>query len=268
MQNNYNSVRRWIEDLPKRGRITFSLKEAEESLPYASKKAIQSSIYKLKIKGRICSVWRSFYVIVPDEYALKGTVPPIEYIDYLMAHLGYKYYIGLLSAAAIYGAGHQQPQILTVISNNNDIRSNNDTIHFMSKNVIPTEHLIVKNAGYGKVVLSSPELTAIDLVCYESRIGGLNRVAEIINEMSLDFNKTDVGLWQLYKTPVVQRLGYIMESILGCEKNGEVIYQKAQLAGLRFRKSLLAPNVKQSSSKLLINEKWRIIINCDLEIEE
>ena len=78
-------------------------------------------------KGRVYSAWRGFYVIVPDEHALKGFVPPIEYIESLMAYTGHKYYVGLLSAAAIYGAGHQQPQILTVVTDSNDISSKRNT---------------------------------------------------------------------------------------------------------------------------------------------
>jgi hypothetical protein len=49
-------------------------------------------------------------VVVPVEYELKGVVPPVVYIDWLMAYLQKNYYIGLLNAATFYGAAHQQPQ--------------------------------------------------------------------------------------------------------------------------------------------------------------
>ena len=207
-------------------------------------------------------------MIVPDEHALKGGVPPIEYIETLMAYTGHKYYVGLLSAAAIYGAGHQQPQILTVITDTNDIRSKrNSPILFLAKASLPEAYLVEQNAGYGKVVLSSPELTALDLIYYEKRIGGLNRAADIIGEMNLDFSKSGDDFWRMYKTPIIQRLGFIIENLLGLEESGAVIYSQTQAAGICFRKTLLDPKLKPSGGELRENRKWKIIENCELEIE-
>ena len=262
------SVRNWIEDLPKRGRITFSMLEAENRFPKMPKKAVRSSIYRLIEKERIYSAWRGFYVIVPDEHALKGIVPPIEYIDSLMAYTGHKYYVSLLSAAAIYGAGHHQPQVLTVVSDSNDIRSiRNSSILFFSKTSVPESYLLEQNAGYGKVVLSSPELTAMDLICYENRIGGLNRAVEIIRELSLDFTTLENDFWQMYRTPIIQRLGFILENVLGQNKNGTDVYLQSQAAGVRYRKTLLDPISKQTDVELQEDRKWKIVINCELEVE-
>ena len=262
------SVRNWIEGLPKRGRISFSMVEAERRFSSLPKKAIRSSIYRLIEKGRVYSAWRGFYVIVPDEHALMGFVPPIEYIESLMAYTGHKYYVGLLSAAAIYGAGHQQPQILTVVSDSNDIRSKrNSSILFIAKASVPESYLIEQNAGYGKVMLSSPELTAIDLICYENRIGGLNRAVDIISELNLDFKKSGNDLWQMYKTPIIQRLGFILDNVLGLEEIGADVYSQVQAAGIHFRKAMLDPISKQPGGEFQENGKWKIIINCELEIE-
>jgi hypothetical protein len=95
------TVKKWIESLPKYGRIAFSMDEVERQFTSCAKSAIRSSIYRMIAKGRVRSVWRGFYVIVTDEYSLGGGVPPIEYIDQLMRHLGHDYYVGLLSAASI-----------------------------------------------------------------------------------------------------------------------------------------------------------------------
>ena len=267
MRDKDLSVRNWIEGLPKRGRITFSMVEAEAHFSHMSKKAVRSSIYRLINKGRVYSAWRGFYVIIPDEHALKSIVPPIEYIESLMAFTGHRYYVGLLSAAAIHGAGHQQPQILTVVTDTNDIRSkSNKHISFLAKAAIPESYLVDKYAGYGKVTVSSKELTALDLIFYESRIGGLNRAAEIISELNLDFSRMGDDFWEMYKTPIIQRLGYILESILGLEETAAVIYSQTQSAGVHFRKTLLDSKFKPSGGKYPENMKWKIIINCELEI--
>jgi predicted transcriptional regulator of viral defense system len=262
------SVRKWIEDLPKKGRIAFSMDEAENAFPQMTKKAVRSSIYRMMEKDRVFSAWRGFYVIVPDEHAIKGVVPPIEYIEELMTYTGRQYYVGLLSAAAIYGAGHQQPQILTVVTDSNDIRSKGDKpILFLSKVSMPKSQLVEQRAGYSKVRLSSPELTAIDLVCYENRIGGLGRVVDIISEMELDFCKLGDDFWQMCQPPVIQRLGYMLENVLGFEDSGESLYSRAQAAGVKFRKTLLDPKSKTTSIKNVSDNKWKIIANCELEVE-
>jgi len=262
------SVRKWIEDLPKRGKTTFSMDEAESRFSHMPKKAVRSSIYRLIEKGRVYSAWRGFYVIVPDEHALKGFVPPIEYIDSLMAYTVHKYYVGLLSAAAIYGAGHQQPQILTVVTDSNDIRSKwNNSIRFFAKAAISESYLVEQNAGYGKVILSSPELTALDLIYYENRIGGLDRAVEIISELVLDFGKPGDDIWQEYHTPVIQRLGYILEDVLGFEESGADVYSRVQTVGINFRKTLLDPKTKPSGGSFHENNKWKIIVNCELDTE-
>jgi predicted transcriptional regulator of viral defense system len=269
MGKQITSVRKWIEDLPKIGRMTFSMAEAESNFSHMPKKAVRSSIYRLIEKGRVFSAWRGFYVIVPDEHALKGIVPPIEYIEALMAYTGHEYYVGTFSAAAIYGAGHQQPQILNVITNSNDIRSiRNKSILFLAKTSMPKPYLVEKNAGYGKVMISSPELTALDLICYENRIGGLGRAVGIISEMELDFEKPGGDFWRMFQAPVIQRLGYIIENVLGREESGADIYSRAQAAGLNFRKTPLDPKSKLSGDgEIGINNKWKIVANCELEAE-
>jgi len=170
------SVRGWIEDLPKRGRIIFCFNDLKDQFPNMTNEAIRLSVHRLKNKGRVSSVWRKYYVVVPDEYASRGFVPPIEYIDKLMSSLGHKYYVGLLSAAALLGSSHQQPQSFMIVVNSNDVKSkadNNISLRFIAKSQINKDLLLRKNASYGEVLVSNPIMTALDLILYENRIGGL-----------------------------------------------------------------------------------------------
>lgn len=61
-------------------------------------------------------MYRGFYVVIPIQYQLQGIVPPNYYIDELMTHVGKPYYVGLLSAAAMYGAAHQRPMLTQVMT--------------------------------------------------------------------------------------------------------------------------------------------------------
>jgi len=272
MEEN-RSVRNWIEDLPKRGRIGFSIDDVESQFPNMAKTTVRSSIYRLVSKGRVCSIWRNYYVVVPDEYALRGFVPPIEYIDKLMTHLGHDYYVGLLSAAALYGSSHQQPQSFMVVTNSEDIRSKvsrNVDLRFFVKSHINNEFVQRRNASYGEVMISDPIMTALDLILYENRIGGLERAAAVIDGLVeyLDIAGASPILWTSFPIPVIQRFGYILESVLGHLKLADAVHQKVRGMGNGFRKNLLDPKAKPSDSdEHMFDQKWKITVNTNLELD-
>ena len=62
-------------------------------------------------------------MIITPEYAQSGMLPATLFIDDLMKSLNRKYYIGLHSAAALYGAAHQQPMEFFVITENPPLRN-------------------------------------------------------------------------------------------------------------------------------------------------
>jgi len=268
------AVKRWIEDLPKRGRIAFSIDEVKNQFPDLSKRALQSLMCRLVSKGQVCSVWKNYYVVIPAEYALRGTVPPIEYIDNLMKHLGHEYYVGLLNAAALYGSSHQQPQSFMVISNSKDIKSkisHNINLRFFIKSYINDEFIQRKNASYGEINISNPVMTALDLVMYENRIGGLERIAAVLDGLADELNIVDSNpaLWNSFPIPVVQRLGYIMEIVLGYSELGEAIYKKICTMGNGFRKNHLDPRLKQENTVVYpYDSRWKLYINTILEVEQ
>lgn len=100
-----SAMMHWVEQLQSRGRYTFTRAEAESDTGRTFI-AAQTALRRLKQQGRVASPRRGFYVVVPPEYRVAGSLPASWFIDDLMRHLGQPYYVGLLSAAAIHGAGH------------------------------------------------------------------------------------------------------------------------------------------------------------------
>ena len=98
------SIASWIYDKPLRGNYTFTHDEVAQAFPDTSSGSIARALTREVSKGRIMSPLRGFYVIVPDEYVLRGAVPQSFYLDDMMHHLGRKYYVALLSAASYHGA--------------------------------------------------------------------------------------------------------------------------------------------------------------------
>ncbi|SFK78461.1 Transcriptional regulator, predicted component of viral defense system [Porphyromonadaceae bacterium KH3CP3RA] len=265
------TIRDWILNLPKRGKITFSLDEVDASFPQITENNKRVSLWRMVEAGKIQSVWKRFYVVIPVEYELKGTVPPVVYIDQLMTYLQREYYIGLLNAAAFHGASHQQTQELTVITdkgNYRDKHKNGVKINFVGKKSIPKTYIQQKTTKTGVINISNPELTAMDLIFYQYEIGGLSRAATVLNELAeeLDFGKVKNDFFILFPSTIVQRLGYILDEILGYKEIAETLREKALQAGLSFRKADLKP--ENDSTHASYNKQWKLVINEEIEIDE
>ena len=119
MDRNGNHVNRsltaFVNDLQAKGRYTFTQTEAAEVIPITGL-ALEAALRRLRKRGRIANPRRGFYVIVPLEYREAGCPPANWFIHNLMGFLDQPYYAGLLSAAAIHGAAHQQPMVFQVIT--------------------------------------------------------------------------------------------------------------------------------------------------------
>ncbi len=258
----------WINSRELHGQMTFSLAEISSEFSSVSPKGLKTEIARMISRGRIQSVFRGFYVIVPVQYKLKGVIPPIYYIDELMQHLGRPYYIGLLSAAAMYGAGHQramQTQVVTIPPQLN-VSGRNALINWNYRTTIPHDLLFVKNGEMGIVHYSSPELTAIDLIQFASHIGGYQRAATVLAELveCLDIKK--IEMVTPYTTiPTIQRMGYIIEYILNEQVKAEELFSILKTKK-HWNTVLLNPQMPQANN--MQSNRWHVNANTDIEIDE
>jgi len=264
-------VKNWIDDLQRFGRITFTLKELFAQFPAHNKAALKNSLSRLAAKGRICSVWQGLYAIIPIEYSTKGIVPPVLYIDNLMKYLDRPYYISLLSAAVFYGAAHQQPQEFCVVTTSASLRSSikkDVRINFANKKKIPMELVVQKKTKTGYVNVSSPELTATDLVQYEREVGGLNRVSTVLNELAneLNFNQLSKSFFDYVPGPVIHRLGYLLDVALGYSDIADALFEKMKEFGYSTRNTPLKN--RKSTVGCITNKRWRVIVNESIEVDE
>ena len=137
------------------------------------------------------------------------------------------------------------------------------------KGKIPSKSLVAVNVRSGNVLISSPELTAMDLLLYPHRAGGLNNIATILSDLedSLDFSKVNAEFFDGVPAAVVQRLGYLLEVSLDETEISGTLYAKAKDAGLSFRKTLLKPGGKNAGQDYGFNEKWKVIVNVKIEVD-
>lgn len=270
MKQREPSLSDWIDEKVIRGYYTFTIEEVKKSFPQFSNAYIGTSLYRLTVKKKIVSPWKGFYVVMPIEFALKAIIPPVFYIDALMSYLNRKYYVCLLNAASFYGASHQRAQTFSVMTEAPKLRNTVKTgtsILFFSKKDIPERFIRKHKAQSGYINVASPELTAIDLIENEKYAGGLNRVCTVLNELvdSIDFDKLDEEFFSLAPTPIYQRLGYILESVLEREELAER-FKTRMLPCLTMRN--VPFKIGKSIKDCEIDKKWKVIINQEIEIDE
>ena len=262
-----NRLNHWIEKLQSFGRYSFTLEEARSEFDALSDEAVQATISRLAIKKKIRSVFRGFYIIVPPQYAGMGTLPPSLFIDDLMNSLHRSYYTGLLSAAGFYGSSHQKPQEFFVVTEFPVLRNTvaaGIKINYISRNEINNHFLRRLKTDSGYISVSSPALTAIDLVQYNHRIGGLNRASTVLSELTDAFNLNDFSsdLLKYSTVSAIQRLGYILEEVVDLGEIAQKIFHELECSNRKFQHVRLNPSKDVKNST--VNKKWKIIVNMEV----
>ncbi len=258
----YNYIEDYLTEIQTKGRYAVTLDELRDRFS-ASKKAILQSIYRLKQKKRLAQVRKEFYVVVPPRYSGRGMVPPTLFIADMMDFLNRDYYVGLFSAAALHGAAHQQPMQFQVIIKKpplRNIKNQKLNISFYTKTTWDPDQITEKKTETGFLKLSTPELTAFDLVQHHKKIGGLNRIIPILNDLSETIKPTVLAKTaKTQKTPIIQRLGFLLDELEAESLAGSLF----QLLDNTPKKILLSLAHKGKTGPT--NKKWNIIINSELD---
>lgn len=202
------------------GRYHFRTAEMRAALG-VSAAATRLALSRLAKKGLVASPARGFYVIVPPEYRRIRCLPASQFIPALMEYDERPYYAALLSAAQYHGAAHHRPQVFQVAleRNRRPIRCGAVRVFFYARKRIAEVPVQKINTPRGPMLVSSPEATAIDLVGYEQRVGGLDHVATVLSELAEvidpdllpDAARTAPATWG-------QRLGYLLEQVGASDK--------------------------------------------------
>lgn len=262
----------YIKNIRTQGKRSFTIDEAIAELEI-SKQQFADRVYYLKKTGEIISPAKGFYIIVAPEEIPQGAPNPADLVIMLMKHLKLDYYACLLSAAQQYGAAHQRPMIFQVMVSERmkKLRFGAVGINFIYKKSLedlPTQN-VAKNAGYLKV--SSPELTAMDLILYTKKSAGMGNVATVLYELidSINGDKLVELAKQTNGKGWVQRLGYILEQLDSDDeknakhKSGVTAKLAKYLEGQKLSFLRLTPELPVKGSRQ--NSKWKIIENTTVE---
>lgn len=277
------SITEFLTQIAARGECCFTYSQAKEALG-VSDIAVRAALRRLKQKGELAHPQNEFYVIVPPEYRVLGCRPADQFIHELMKFINTPYYVGLLSAAQYHGAAHHRPQQFQVMTcqKRRPITCGNVKIVFITKKDIKHIPIVIINTSQSVVVVATPEATAMDLVTYPHRCGGLDNVLTVLTDLvsKVDADKLQQLASNTREVTWVQRLGYLFD-LIKANHLSEMLLKSLEHRRVRSRLLITPPKKspaleelavrlgknKGPASHVIKNDKWKLIINKKLELD-
>jgi predicted transcriptional regulator of viral defense system len=262
------TVSNFLDKLVDKGQYHFLFKELARELDI-KESSLSVSLSRLAARGKVRMIRNGFGIITEHS---AGAIHPSYFINAMMAHLESRYYVGLLSAAAFWGASHQAAMVYYIVAEKviKPINIGQIKIEFITKNNFDEITEIQKVSGVGGYYLvSTPELTAIDLIRFSKKSGHLNNIATVLEDLieKIDFNKLkSICIKHSTPTTAIQRLGFILDNVLGHTKETNLFLNV--LEKKRASRILLSSSKKEdfkNYSQYPFSEKWKIYQNTTVE---
>lgn len=264
----YRYLEEFVNELRSRGKYSFTMVDLRNKYNL-SDEALKKSLQRLSNKKQVARIRQEFYIVIPPEYRSRGMLPTSFFITDLMKFLNKDYYVGLLSAASFYGAAHQQPQEFYVVTTKptlRPIKNNKLKINFYYKKEWYPADIKERKVETGYLKVSSPELTALDVVSYFNRVGGINRVATVLNELAEEINReTLLRTAQRYgQISTIQRLGFLFDEVLDKKELAEPLAE--YLNTVKHFPVLLRPQ-KEKADTMVTGNLWKVVPNTEIEVD-
>jgi predicted transcriptional regulator of viral defense system len=119
------------------------------------------------------------------------------------------------------------------------------------------------NTPRGTVLVSTPEATALDLVGYQHKAGGLDLVATVLSELAerIDPEKLSAAA-ATAPVPWAQRLGYLLERVGAADKASGL---KPYVRVHAHESTPLLPGAPHRDTAR--DEGWKLYVNAEVEAE-
>ncbi len=264
----YEYLDDYLAELRSQGRYTF---EADEVIKrfQLSDNAFKKTTQRLLQKNRISRLRKEFYLIIPPEFSAIQTLPLDYFLNDLMKFLKRDYYAGLLTAAMFHGAAHQQPQSQFVIAEPPSLRpikNRQQPVVFCLKKKWDRQDVSRHKTDAGYINISNPALTALDLIFYANRIGGLNRAATVLSELVLELNPDQLieTAGRFSQTTTLQRLGYLLDEIFDETELSDALFGALNVRN--FYPTELSP--KSGIENQQAPNRWKVIPNVKVEPDD
>lgn len=217
-------------------------------------------------KGDIVALRKGFYLIIPPRYSKQAKLPIELYSENLFKSIDRPYYIGLYSAAKFHGASHQQIQrdyIITSTPSLLDIDKGATNLRFFTISKWPKKNITTKKSDAGYFKISDPVLTAVDLIYHQTKLGGINRMLSVLEELIEEIKVSDLKdllTWYPHKS-ALQRFGFLLEELQADEILTSILFE--YIDSNKFYPVLLTPKSNQKPGA--VDNKWKVDVNIKLE---
>jgi predicted transcriptional regulator of viral defense system len=255
-----------LDTLLAHGRLAVSTEEAAQLL-HVPPEHVRVRMQPLVRSGRVFSPARGLWVVIPPEYRTWRVIPGAQFIEPMMAHLGRDYYLGWLSAAEMYGAAHQRPQVVQVAVDRHlaDRDIERARLRFIERRHLSELPRLRRNVPTGQVWVSAPEATALDLAAEPGHGGGVSNVATVLAELAEENQLQPRRLAEAaehFSLAAVRRLGFLLDTI-GQADLADVLHERAE-QHRHFPADVLAPTSPVAGE---VDARWRLRVNTDVEAD-
>ncbi len=253
----------WVDALAFRGRFVFTLDDAAK-VAGTTPAAAKLSIHRAASDGALFSPARGLWVIVPVEYRAEGVPPWRSFLDPMLRRERRAYYVGLLTAAAEHGASGQAAQEVQVVVDRPraTIEAGRMRIAFITRRDAARAPVRETVATTGRIPISTPAMTALDLVAYPRRAGGWGNVVSVLADLRDEITPNDMGavVAMPSATSGAQRLGFLLER-LGTSPD----VTAPLTACLEARSTTFVPLDPAAERTGTRDSRWRVIENVEVE---
>ena len=259
------TISNYIKQLQSYEEYAFSWKELLSNCN-KTETSLKRELSRLVEKKEIINLRKGFYLIIPPRYSKQKQLPIQLYINKLFKNLERDYYLGFYSAAKFLGASHQQVQRDYIMINTpslSKIKKKSIDISFLTTSKWPEKNILEKKSDAGIFKISSPALTMVDLIHHQTKLGGLNRMLAILEELTEELTYNDITellTWYSHKS-TLQRFGFLLEEFQANESLSKLIME--HLKQSKFYPVLLSP--KSGLKPRAIKNPWKVDVNIKLE---
>lgn len=252
----------YIRERIRTGHYTFSREEAGKAL-CKDGAVLSSTLNRLKHDGWVYPLSRGFYLVLDLQHQAKGILDPVWFVDEWAHHHKVEYYVAGLSAAELHGAAHQRPMQFQVFADRQLRSVKHPRIHLavLYKKSISKTMREKRKSPAGYFYVSTPEITACDIIAYHRCCPSLDHAATVLVELGEALSAE--GLAELaeqgYMPTVLQRLGWLMDYVGWQEKTGplhDVIERR------RLRWHALDTRLSAKGER---DDRWKLIVNTDVQ---
>lgn len=249
-----------LDDAERSGRLMLTDAQIAASLPGTSPEALRQALHRQQRRGRVVRLARGTgqWVVVPLMHAQSGAPPPETWLHrFLASALKVPYYVGLLSAAEAYGVAPYAPAVIQVMvqKQRRPIVVGRQRLTFHTRARISDMPTRWHETPDGRYLVSTPELTMLDLLRRQELAGGGTSVAELVEGLGAYARPEGLtaALDAVRDTPNAQRLG----ALLSRQSSELADTVAAFLQGENLRPVALAPGGADQTRE---NAQFRVLL--------